>query len=1232
MSLCRACGQDHTLNGAPFGSFQDHARIYFDLTAIQEDDEELAFEEVNIDEEWADLKPDLDVEINDCQQSSSVVSRTIEPNISTAFECSDGSGTGGGSVPQYFSASNLAELLQSSSVGRQILKRGSLGPLSKESRNELVGIIIDRHYEMRLPTIEEVLRQYAQAITGLFREEIEETYFLARSGTRRNHSGTLYKHILNTRRKKANYLQFIETISGNPPKTVEPPPKPSLESHFLSAKALNNLLQSTTVGRSLLSRASAGPLSKESRNELVNIIVSRHFELKFPTKQEVLEQYAEAIKEVFTDETKETYFTARYGTRRNHCGKFYYRIVKTRHKAYKRKFYEEQHLAKVTRRVEPVQNVAVSSASVKARVEYDLPLSWLERNAEPWDTAEEFWRRSFVTRKLKLGNAKTAPEVLKKYRHLYSKALGYQLIEMDFRQLAIGDSEGLRKWNFILPTLVTHLSRPYQDDMSKAIAEHLNSCSPTQDSVICGVLMLLNHELQPTKVMRNFKPSVRTAQQDVILFGVTDEQVNAKLIEREAMYALYDIPIGPVLVFRGNDFRTLTGSYEVHYEDVVYRFDSAVRAIDVLVKFSTVFGLEYSKICRRVWLFICSFIYDLPVAEQYESTNKLIRLLAPCLPEYDQELGFEEVNIDEKWADLKPAVLDLETNECQQSSSAVSLTIEKSISAVFECSDGSGTSGGPVPQYFSASSLAELLQSSSAGRQILERGSLGSLPKESRNELVGILIDRHYEMRLPTIEEVLRQYAQAITGLFRHEIEETYFLARSGTRRNHSGKLYNRISNTRKNKANYLQFNETIFGNPPETVEPPPKPSVAPQFLSAKALNNLLQTTMVGQKLLSKASAGPLSKDSRNELVTIIVDRHLELKFPTKEEVMEQYAEAITEVFTDESKDTYFIARDGSRRSHGGKLYNRIVYTRQKAHKRKLYEEQHLETLKRRIEPVKRAVVPSDSVKARVEYDLPLSWLDLNAEPWDTAEEFWRRSFATRKLDLTNAKTAPEVLKKYWHLYSKALGYQLIEMDFRQLAIGDSEGLRKWSFILPTLVAHLSRPYQDDLSKAIAEHLNSSSPTQDSVICGVLMLLNHELQPTKVMRNFKPSVRTAQQDVILFGITDEQVKAKLIEREAMYALYDIPIGPVLVFRGNDFRTLTGSYEVHYEGIVYRFDSAVRAIDVLVKFSTVFGLEYSKICRRVWLFICSFIYDLPVAEQYESIIKLKRLLAPCLPVC
>lgn len=142
-------------------------------------------------------------------------------------------------------------------------------------------------------------------------------------------------------------------------------------------------------------------------------------------------------------------------------------------------------------------------------------------------------------------------------------------------------------------------------------------------------------------------------------------------------------------------------------------------------------------------------------------------------------------------------------------------------------------------------------------------------------------------------------------------------------------------------------------------------------------------------------------------------------------------------------------------------------------------------------------------------------------------------------------------------------------------------------------------------------------------ISAILLLLNNFLRPTKVTKTFKPSILSAQEDIILFADTDEQAAEKLAEVNSTYSQYGFSPIARLLFRGQDIHSLTGVFEVHYKGISYKLDTAARAIDVLVKLNTIFGLEYSRITRLVWNFICTFLYELPVQEQYESINKLRR---------
>lgn len=133
------------------------------------------------------------------------------------------------------------------------------------------------------------------------------------------------------------------------------------------------------------------------------------------------------------------------------------------------------------------------------------------------------------------------------------------------------------------------------------------------------------------------------------------------------------------------------------------------------------------------------------------------------------------------------------------------------------------------------------------------------------------------------------------------------------------------------------------------------------------------------------------------------------------------------------------------------------------------------------------------------------------------------------------------------------------------------------------------------------------------------------MKPTKVTRTYKPSILSAQEDIVFFAETDDQVVQKINDCNSFYESLGLSTVPKLVFRGKDITSLNGEFEVHYKALVYKLDTAERAIDVLVKLNTIFGLEYSKICRLVWNFIRSYVYGLAVPEQYDSIIKLKRFL-------
>ncbi|XP_065073514.1 uncharacterized protein LOC135697669 [Ochlerotatus camptorhynchus] len=167
-------------------------------------------------------------------------------------------------------------------------------------------------------------------------------------------------------------------------------------------------------------------------------------------------------------------------------------------------------------------------------------------------------------------------------------------IDVDFR-LMYGINDGVKKWNLAFPKLVKYLDRPYKDDFSKKILECLTSPEFDLDVKTCAFLLLLNNVLKPTKVTRKFKPSILAAQEEIILFAASNDLAAGVLTKFNEDYSNYGFQPAPKLIFIGKGIDSLEGEFQVRFQDFSYRFDSASRAIDVLVKFCAVFGLEHSR-------------------------------------------------------------------------------------------------------------------------------------------------------------------------------------------------------------------------------------------------------------------------------------------------------------------------------------------------------------------------------------------------------------------------------------------------------------------------------------------------------------------------------------------------------------------------------------------------------------------------------------------------------------
>ncbi|XP_062535305.1 uncharacterized protein LOC134204514 [Armigeres subalbatus] len=96
--------------------------------------------------------------------------------------------------------------------------------------------------------------------------------------------------------------------------------------------------------------------------------------------------------------------------------------------------------------------------------------------------------------------------------------------------------------------------------------------------------------------------------------------------------------------------------------------------------------------------------------------------------------------------------------------------------------------------------LGTVAETSEEGKEILQYGIKSELSEAKQLELSSIIAKHHLSTRSKLLTEDLRTYALAVTTLFKFERLENYFISRSGDRKNHGGKIANKIGNLKQRK------------------------------------------------------------------------------------------------------------------------------------------------------------------------------------------------------------------------------------------------------------------------------------------------------------------------------------------------------------------------------------------------------------------------------------------------
>ncbi|XP_055604249.1 uncharacterized protein LOC129752500 [Uranotaenia lowii] len=394
---------------------------------------------------------------------------------------------------------------------------------------------------------------------------------------------------------------------------------------------------------------------------------------------------------------------------------------------------------------------------------------------------------------------------------------------------------------------------------------------------------------------------------------------------------------------------------------------------------------------------------------------------------------------------------------------------------------------------------------------------------------------------------------------------------------------------------------------------PEPKCSTDITF-SPKLLEEILRKTEEGKEILERARSGPLSDQKVRKLTAIVIQFHLQTygSKRTTAKILEDYDKAIRTLLKHEPRNIYYIPKSSAKTSPGGTLSNRLGNIRKKNRNEAKREDQH----QRKIRKVDVVETPS------LESGNSNTWLLLNQEPWTTVLEKWESSFDCRKHLLRCSRKSLTLLTTYHH-YKLNSGYQLIDLDYEKL-FGDAQiGMRHLESSRSNIVTYISAKARDPSAPGIVNHFFHSTASEDSKWCAVLIGLNTILLPISTGARFRPSIQVAQEDTIIWAENEFEIGEQVQKVYAAYAESRLPLTPKLVAVGKDYRDVRGPFYVYYHSFYYKFSTALRAIDVLIKLTAVLGLPFSKLSQLVWQFISASIYELPISERYINIVRLSK---------
>uniref|UniRef100_A0A2S2NVE9 SAM domain-containing protein n=1 Tax=Schizaphis graminum TaxID=13262 RepID=A0A2S2NVE9_SCHGA len=350
---------------------------------------------------------------------------------------------------------------------------------------------------------------------------------------------------------------------------------------------------------------SVGSLNQSMRNTLASVIIKH--EIQHNTKIDKIKFLflSNGIHNLFSNETKETYFTPYYKEGHN--------ITPMRGKLYDKYCNLKKEIKKTNDQSIDIPTNSISddnSINLK-NSDYEDKLLWLKNNVEPIQTLQTFWIETMEYRQKKKEN------LIELYPGL-QRPTGYILIELDFQHLYPNkEFLLLNKIDVFKVQLIKYIDKfnfQFGVQHFNTVRELKNPSKPGNDYL--SILKLLPLLFQPITIRLNNKrkkdcmPSVwrpsKVEQAAAFITFIPDVSELKTLHNSKIEKALqFGLTLQPYVVIVGsNEIFTVVNN-------IYFKLETPLKGLDVCFKTFFSLNIHYPAESEQVWFFIQKYFYDI---------------------------------------------------------------------------------------------------------------------------------------------------------------------------------------------------------------------------------------------------------------------------------------------------------------------------------------------------------------------------------------------------------------------------------------------------------------------------------------------------------------------------------------------------------------------------------------------------------------------------------------------